>query len=135
VAIASFSSRGTSAFGGEIKPNIAAPGVSVRSSMPNNTYASFNGASMAAPHVSGTVALMWSAAPALERDIATTRALLDSTAIDVSNLTCGGSAADNNVFGEGRLDAFAAVDQSPRGPTGTLTGVVTNTTDSSPIAA
>ena len=33
-AIAGFSSRGPSAFGGEIKPNIAAPGVNVRSSVP-----------------------------------------------------------------------------------------------------
>jgi subtilisin family serine protease len=132
--IASFSSRGPSAFGGEIKPNIAAPGVDVRSSVPNNSYAAFSGTSMAAPHLSGTVALMWAAAPALERDIPATRALLDSTAIDTSDLSCGGTAADNNVWGEGRLDAFAAVDQSPRGPTGTLTGVVTNAATSAPIA-
>ena len=32
--IASFSSRGPSPFGGEIKPNIAAPGVNIRSSVP-----------------------------------------------------------------------------------------------------
>jgi subtilisin family serine protease len=132
--IAGFSSRGASAFGGELKPNVAAPGVSVRSSVPSNSYASFSGTSMAAPHVTATVALMWSAAVAIERDIAATRTLLDDTAVDTSDLTCGGTADDNNVWGEGKLDAFAAVDQSPRGPTGTLTGTVTNESDGTPIA-
>jgi subtilisin family serine protease len=132
--IAGFSSRGPSAFGGGLKPNISAPGVNVRSSVPTNSYAAFNGTSMASPHVAGTVALMWSAAPAIQGDIAATRALLDSTAVDTPDLTCGGTAADNNVWGEGKLDAFAAVDNSPRGPTGTLTGTVTNASNGNPIS-
>lgn len=132
-AIASFSSRGPSAFG-VIKPNVAAPGVSVRSSVPGNGYASFSGTSMASPHVAGTVALLWSAAPAIIGDISATEALLDQTAIDTSDLQCGGTAADNNVFGEGRLDAFAAVDLAPRGPTGTLQGTVTDSGTNAPIA-
>lgn len=49
-AIASSSSRGPSAFGGIIKPNISAPGSSVRSSVPANHYASYSGTSMASPH-------------------------------------------------------------------------------------
>ncbi len=132
-SIAGFSSRGASALGGELKPNIAAPGVNVRSSRPNSTYGSSSGTSMASPHVAGTVALMWAAAPAIVGDIAATRALLDSTAIDTPNLTCGGTDDDNNVFGEGRLDAFAAVDQAPRGGTGTLTGTVSNGVTGSPV--
>jgi subtilisin family serine protease len=132
--IAGFSSRGPSAFGGTLKPNIAAPGVGVRSSVPTNSYASFSGTSMASPHVAATVALIWSAAPAIERDIDATRTLLDTTAVDTSDLTCGGTAADNNVWGEGKLDAFAAVDAAPRGPTGTLTGTVTNASNGNPIA-
>jgi subtilisin family serine protease len=108
--IASFSSRGPSGVNtSETKPNLAAPGVSVRSSVPTNTYANFSGTSMAAPHAAGTVALVWSAAPALQGDIATTRALLDQTARDVAATTCGGTTADNNIFGEGRIDALAAV--------------------------
>ncbi len=132
--IASFSSRGPSQFpGGGTKPDISAPGVNVRSSVPGNGYASFSGTSMATPHVAATVALMWSAAPTLERDIGGTEALLDATAIDVSDLSCGGTAGDNDVWGQGRLDAFAAVDQSPRGPTGTLTGTVTDASTNLPI--
>ncbi|HEY7162532.1 MAG TPA: S8 family serine peptidase, partial [Acidobacteriota bacterium] len=134
--IAGFSSRGPSLFGGELKPNIAAPGVNVRSSIANppGSYANFDGTSMASPHVAGTVALMWSAAPSLVRDIAATRAILDSIAIDVNDTSCGGTAADNNVWGEGRLDALAAVTNSPICNLGTLTGTVTDSGTSQPIA-
>ena len=113
-SIAGFSSRGPSAFDGGTKPNISAPGVNVRSSVPGNTYAAFNGTSMASPHVAATVALMWSAAPALRGDIAGTEAILNQTAIDTSDLQCGGTAGNNNVWGEGRLDALAAVERIAR---------------------
>ena len=131
--IASFSGRGPGQ-NGEIKPNIAAPGSNVRSSRPGSTYGNLSGTSMASPHVAGTIALMWSAAPTLIGDIDATRQLLDDTAIDVDNTTCGGTADDNNVFGEGRLNALAAVDQSPRGPSGTVTGTVTDEATGAPIA-
>ena len=133
-AIAGFSSRGPSAFDGGIKPNISAPGVNVRSSVPGNSYASFNGTSMASPHVAATVALMWSAAPSLRGNIAQTEAILDQSAVDTSDPSCGGTAADNNVWGEGRLDALAALQNSPVGPTGTLTGTVTDSSNGSPLA-
>jgi subtilisin family serine protease len=132
--IASFSSRGPADATGITKPNIAAPGVNVRSSVPTNGYAAFNGTSMASPHTAGTVALMWSAAPVLIGDIAQTRTLLNMTAVDTSDLQCGGTAGNNSVWGEGKLDAFAAVSQSPRGATGTLEGVVTDAGSSSPLA-
>ncbi|MGH3713529.1 MAG: S8 family serine peptidase [Micromonosporaceae bacterium] len=122
--IASFSSRGTGE-NGEIKPNLAAPGVNVRSSTPSG-YSSFSGTSMASPHTAATVALMWSASPAIAGDIAATRQLLDDTAIDTDNTSCGGTADDNNVFGEGRLDAYAAVSATPRGALGALAGTVTS---------
>jgi len=133
-AIANFSSRGASGVDGAIKPNIAAPGVNVRSSVANGGYSNFNGTSMATPHVAGTVALIWSAAPTLRGDVAQTRSLLDGTATDVNNTTCGGTAAKNNVFGEGRLNAYQAVLNAPRGPTGTLTGVVTDAANGAAIA-
>lgn len=132
--IAGFSSRGQSPIDGGIKPNVSAPGVAVRSSFPGNGYGALDGTSMAAPHVTGTIALMWSAATSLEGDIDGTRALIGSTAIDVENLQCGGTPENNNVWGEGRLDAFAATDEAPRGPVGTLSGTVTDTATGDPIS-
>jgi subtilisin family serine protease len=132
--IASFSSRGPSAFGSIIKPNIAAPGVSVRSSIPSGSYASYSGTSMASPHLSGAVALVWSAAPSLIGDIAATKALLSQTAVDTSDTSCGGTAANNNVWGEGKLNVYAAIDQAPRGPTGTLRGTVTAASGGAPLS-
>jgi subtilisin family serine protease len=110
--IAGFSSRGPSPFG-FIKPDVSAPGVGVRSSVTGGVYASFSGTSMAAPHVSGVVALMWSQSPILRGDVASTRNLINSTAINVSNLSCGGTPTNNNVWGNGRIDAFAAVSAAP----------------------
>ena len=66
--IAASSSRGPSPFGGIIKPNIAAPGVNVRSSWNNGGYQILSGTSMATPHLSATVALMWSAVPGAEAE-------------------------------------------------------------------
>ena len=128
------SSRGPSAFGEEVKPNIAAPGVNVRSAWNDGGYRAATGTSMASPHVAGTVALLWSAAPALVRDVAATRELLDQTAIDTPDVSCGGTAERNNVWGEGRLDAFAAVAEAPRGPSGRLAGTVVDADTGQPIA-
>jgi len=132
-SIAGFSGRGPSAFGG-VKPNVSAPGVNVRSSIPTDSYANFNGTSMATPHASGAVALMLSAAPALIGNIDEVRAIIDQTAVDTEDLTCGGEPGNNNVWGEGKLDALAAVEQSPRGDTATLTGTVTDAVTGDPIA-
>lgn len=127
-----FSLRGPGA-DGAVKPNLSAPGVEVRSSTILG-YDTTSGTSMAAPHTSGAVALMWSAAPTLVGDIAATEALLDDSAIDADTLDCGGSVDDNHISGEGKLDAFVAVTAAQRDVSGTLTGVVTNSRDGSPIA-
>ena len=108
--IAPFSGRGpASGFGGIVKPNVSAPGVSVRSSFPTDSYASISGTSMAAPHVTGVVALLWSATPELIGDIAATEALLQNTAQFRSSTQCGSAGPPNNVYGWGIVDAFAAV--------------------------
>ncbi|HEY6738609.1 MAG TPA: carboxypeptidase regulatory-like domain-containing protein [Actinopolymorphaceae bacterium] len=126
------SSRGPGA-DDEIRPHISAPAVNVRSSVPNDAYDEYTGTSMAAPHVSGTIALMWSAAPALVGDIDTTKALLAQTAVDTDDTSCGGTPENNNVWGEGKLDALAAVEASPRDGAGTLEGTVTSAGDGSPV--
>lgn len=132
--ISDFSSRGPGE-NGETKPNIAAPGEGVRSAVPNNNYAVYDGTSMAAPHLSGSVALMWSAAPALVGDVAGTKELLDETASDAPDLQCGGTEEDNNVYGEGRLDALELVLAAPVGDVGTLEGTVTDAATGDPVPA
>jgi subtilisin family serine protease len=123
--IADFSSRGPSAFG-IAKPNIAAPGVDVRSAFPGNSYAFLSGTSMAAPHVAGAVALLWSAAPSLIGDVTATRELLDSGAVDTNDTSCGGTPENNNTWGQGKLDVVSSLELAPIGPTGFLAGTVTN---------
>lgn len=130
--IASFSSRGHGQ-DGVTKPNIAAPGVSVRSAQQGNFYGALSGTSMATPHVTGAIALLWSADPTLIGDIEGTRALLDLTATNTPDDQCGGEAEDNNVYGEGRLDALALVEGSSGGGIGTLTGGVTDAQTEEPV--
>jgi serine protease AprX len=112
--IGSFSSRGPVTVDGSnrMKPDISAPGVNVRSCTPNNTYSSFSGTSMSGPHVAGAVALMISANPALAGQVVQIESILKNTANHLlTTQNCGGTAnvTPNNVFGHGRINVFAAV--------------------------
>ena len=110
--IASLSSRGpvTVDGSGRLKPDLVAPGVGVRSCVPGGGYGIKSGTSMAAPHVAGAAALLWSAQPALRDDLAATEALLNSTAVAFADGQCGDAdAIPNNVYGWGRLDIAAAI--------------------------
>lgn len=105
---------------GEIKPNISAPGVRVYSSVPGDGYGLSTGTSMASPHVAGSVALLWSSVPDLVGDVEGTRDLLNGTAIDTDPVSdCGGDTANNNDWGQGKLDALALVEAAdvPEPPT------------------
>jgi subtilisin family serine protease len=55
--LASFSNFGATTV------DIAAPGVSIYSTTPNNTYSTYSGTSMATPHVSAVAALAWALDP------------------------------------------------------------------------
>ncbi|HEY3169830.1 MAG TPA: S8 family serine peptidase, partial [Thermoanaerobaculia bacterium] len=113
--IAPFSGRGPIVVDGSnrIKPDVVAPGVNIRSSIPVDGYGNLSGTSMATPHVSGAVALIWSAAPWLANHVPETEELLRATAVRLTtDEQCGGvpgSAIPNPVFGWGRIDVAAAV--------------------------
>lgn len=116
-SIASFSSRGpvTLDGSGRQKPDIAAPGVGVRSATngSTNSYASFSGTSMAGPHVAGAAALLWDAAPYLIGEVELTEWVLRLSATPtLQSQNCGADTAashPNNVWGWGKVNAFAAV--------------------------
>jgi len=131
--IADFSGRGPS-FYGKINPNVTAPGVNVTSSVPGDGYAAFDGTSMAAPHVSGTLALVLSSTPELYGDFDGATSAVASTAVDIIDTTCGGDddGDPNNVYGDGRIDAYTAVQLVATG--GTLTGTITDVATGEPIA-
>ncbi len=112
--IADFSSRGPVTVDGSnrMKPDVSAPGVDVRSSVPGGGYANFSGTSMAGPHVVGVVALVLSGNPGLVNDPDAIEALLTASALPrTTSESCGGvpgAQIPNNTFGWGRADALAA---------------------------
>jgi serine protease AprX len=122
-ALAGFSSRGSVSVDGSfrMKPDISAPGQTVRSSLRNNdtAYGNMSGTSMASPHVVGSVALLWSALPNLARDVPRTKWLLTRSAnpgvtVGTNAAGCGGiGSIPNNHFGWGRLDVLAAYNLEP----------------------
>ncbi len=115
--IASFSSRGPVTVDGSnrLKPNVVAPGVLVRSSIPSG-YGYKIGTSMAAPHVAGLAALIISARPYLKGQADVIENIILSTARPLTTTeTCGGIPGwqvPNNTYGWGRIDAWAAIQQA-----------------------
>jgi serine protease len=92
---------------GLIKPDIAAPGLRVNSTVVGGGYSgnSWSGTSMACPHVAGVAALMLEKNPTLSP--AGVDSLMELNAIDL------GDPGKDVVFGAGRLDAFAIVSAVP----------------------
>jgi subtilisin family serine protease len=94
------SSRGPSACNGAVFPNIVAPGVSIRSTGLLGGYSLATGTSMAAPHVSGSLALLLNAFPDLS--VEQQAAALINSAKEL------GSPGPDNIYGHGQIDALAA---------------------------
>ena len=107
--LAQFSPSGPSCFDGSIKPDVVAPGVNIRSSLPDGSYAVWSGTSFSSAHLAGAAALLFSADPALSLD--QLEQTLFDTAVCNEQLDCGGEACPgaNNTYGYGRIDVFEAV--------------------------
>ncbi|MHB0874501.1 MAG: S8 family serine peptidase [Anaerolineae bacterium] len=80
--------------------DVVAPGVDVLSTVPGG-YDSYDGTSMATPHVSGLAALIWAVNPSLTGTQVAAR--ITGTAQDL------GSAGWDSAYGYGLIDAGAAV--------------------------
>ncbi len=122
--LAFFSSRGSVTVdgSGRVRPDVSAPGQGVRSSVRGGGYASFSGTSMASPHAAGAFALLWSAKPQVKGLLRISRCLVErASSFPVGllwNQSCGGTSKfqrPNNMFGWGRVDAYAAVHFGPDG--------------------
>jgi len=123
----------------DLKPQVLAPGVSIRSSVPTSDSSyedGWSGTSMSAPHVTGLVALMWQAGSCLLGDYATTETIIEQTATPIYYDDGSGSRWPNYASGWGEIDALAAVEQAMAmcGPTGTLAGTVTASAGGAPLS-
>ncbi|WP_425464005.1 S8 family serine peptidase [Oceanobacillus piezotolerans] len=117
--LASFSLQGPSPYD-EIKPDVSAPGVGIRSAVPGGGYSNYSGTSMATPALAGVVALLESANSNLNVD--DIEEILLSTAVARTDRTFPESP--NHGYGHGLVDAFAAVSTVASGM-GTVQGQVT----------
>ncbi|HET7580184.1 MAG TPA: S8 family serine peptidase [Bacillales bacterium] len=117
--LADFSLLGPSPYG-EIKPELVAPGVTIRSSVPGSQYdGTFSGTSMATPHVAGTVALLKQADASLTVDQIENILLNTATPLTDEDFP----ESPNNGYGHGLVNAFEAVSAVTTG-LGTVKGQV-----------
>ena len=112
--VTEFSSRGpvTADGSNRIKPDIVAPGRDIFSALPGGTYGALEGTSMAGPHVTGVVALLWSADPSLIGDIERTEQIILDSAQPYTgsmSLGCFEGNVPNAAYGYGVVDVYEAV--------------------------
>lgn len=130
--ITGFSSRGpvTVDGSGRMKPQITAAGDGVLSTTPGGNYGNSSGTSMAAPHVAGAAALLWSAVPQLIGQLEATEQILMLSATPVLHNGCGEGdtpVSPNNTYGHGRLNAAAAITLAAAQYPGAITATVAST--------
>ena len=118
--LANFSLQGPSPYQGDVKPDITAPGVNIRSTVPGSGYeGGWNGTSMAGPAVSGVVALMIQANASLTID--ELEEILLNTATPLTDGTF--PTSPNMGYGYGLANAYDAVSSLVSG-LGTIQGTV-----------
>jgi subtilisin family serine protease len=89
--------------------DIAAPGDGIYSTLPNNTYGTMSGTSMATPNAAGVAALIWSAHPDWTREQVAAQLWATADNIDAQNPGYAG------LLGAGRVDSYRAL-LEPIGP-------------------
>ncbi|MCP3771991.1 S8 family peptidase [Paenibacillus sp. MZ04-78.2] len=98
---------------------VAAPGVNIASTYPNNQYAALSGTSMASPHVTALAALIRSVNPKLKNtEVAR---IIKETAMDL------GPSGKDKYFGHGLIDVVAALKAAEPKTSGQAAGAPTET--------
>ncbi len=129
IAVANITSSGaksSSSSYGATTVDLGAPGSAIMSTVPNNSYASYSGTSMASPHVAGAVALYKSLVPG-------------ATAVQIraallANTTATTSMAGITVTG-GRLDVYKLVTSGIPLPTISINSITVTESNSGTSAA
>ena len=100
--VAASSSRGPASCGGstDVFPDVVAPGVGIHTAERWGLYTDATGTSMAAPHVTGAIALLLQAFP--DTSAADQQAAIEDAAVDL------GALGPDDTYGNGRVDASAA---------------------------